>query len=174
MLLDIFLKCYVFIIFLKTTLLRYNLHVLTFICVGYRSPRLLSLYAELHGHHYNLAILHFLCAPQGSLRSLCGHCRSHSCPPPLFWRAGHCALSRPHGETEVSIARKNEAEIWTMSVGTPDVTNLLKLSEEMESPLSRSLDAGGAETHKGIVTFRLRSTERSWGEVSTNSRNASS
>lgn len=168
---------YVFIVFLKTTLLRYNLHVLTFIRVGYMSPRFLSLYAELHGHHYNLAVLHFLCALQGSLRSLCGHCHSHFCPPLLFWRAGHCALSRPHGETEVSIAQKNEAEIWTMSFGTPDFTNLLKLPEEMESALSRSLDAGGAggaETHKGIVTFRLQSTESSWGEASTNSRNASS
>lgn len=131
MLLDIFLKCYVFIIFLKTTLLRYNLHILTFICVEYISPWFLSLYAELHGHHYNLAILHFLCTLQRSLRSLCGHCHSHFRPSPLFWRARHCVLSCPHGETEVSIARKNEAEIWTMSFGTPDFTNLLKLSEEI-------------------------------------------
>lgn len=134
MLLDIFLKCYVFIIFLKTTLLRYNLHILTFICVEYMSPRFLSLHAELHGHHYNLAILHFLCTLQGSLRALCGHCHSHFCPPPLFWHARHCALSRLQGEAEVSIAQKNEAEIWPMSFGTPDFSNLLKLSEEMEEP----------------------------------------
>lgn len=158
MLLDIFLKCYVFIIFLKTTLLRYNLHILAFICVECVSPRFLGIYAELHGHHYNLVILHFLYALQGSLWSLWGHCHSHFCPPPLFWHTRHCALSRPHGETEVSTARKRWSWGLTHVLRDPRLHQLTEtVWGDGESSFTEPRPA------KGIVTFRLQSTESSCG-----------
>lgn len=73
------------------------------------------------------------------------------------------------GKLRLAQHGKDEADIWSMSFGTPDFTNLLKLSEEMESRFSRSQDP-----QRGLWPLGCSQLRVPGGEVSTNSRNASS